>query len=295
MPALREALAAAPNTHAARRRRDDARPRARSTRRRRKVVANLPYGIAAGAILRTIEELARRHALGRDGAEGGRRAARRGARQRRLRRPVGARAARLRGARARGRSRAPSSTRCPTSTRCSSCSTRTGPPRRPALRALVQARVRPPPQGARAVARPRGRRAMAERARARARGARARSAIPADARAERLSPEDFARGSRPRTARPVSRHSALTERGAGEDQPRACTWARRASDGRHELVTLMQPVVALPTRVRAGAAPRSARPRDEVVCPGVDGRQPRLAGAARVPRRAPAGTARRCD
>ena len=55
---------------------------ARSTPAPTKVVANLPYGIAAGAILRTIEELPGVDALGRDGAERGRRAARGGARQR---------------------------------------------------------------------------------------------------------------------------------------------------------------------------------------------------------------------
>ena len=37
-----------------------------------KVIANLPYGIAAGAILRTIEELPTVDALGRDGSARGR-------------------------------------------------------------------------------------------------------------------------------------------------------------------------------------------------------------------------------
>ena len=47
-----------------------------------KVVANLPYGIAAGALLRTIEELPRGERWVGDGPAGGRRAARGHARQR---------------------------------------------------------------------------------------------------------------------------------------------------------------------------------------------------------------------
>ena len=73
-----------------------------------KVVANLPYGVAATVILRTIE-LPSVHDLGRDGAEGGRRALRRRARHAGLRRAVGARPARLRRARRCARSRAASS------------------------------------------------------------------------------------------------------------------------------------------------------------------------------------------
>ena len=85
---------------AARRRRDG-----RSTSRAldpapTKVVANLPYGIAAGAILRTIEELAGVTRWVAMVQQRGRRALRGRARARRLRRAVGARAARLRRARA---------------------------------------------------------------------------------------------------------------------------------------------------------------------------------------------------
>ena len=47
-----------------------------------KVVANLPYGVAASVILRTISDLPRGEHLGGDGAEGGRRALRGGARAR---------------------------------------------------------------------------------------------------------------------------------------------------------------------------------------------------------------------
>ena len=57
-------------------------------------------------------------AVGGDGPARGGRAAGRRARQRRLRHAVGARPARLRGARSCGRSRAPSSSPCRTSTRC---------------------------------------------------------------------------------------------------------------------------------------------------------------------------------
>ena len=54
-----------------------------------KVVANLPYGVAATVILRTLEKLPERDDVGRDGAEGGRRALRR---RRRARPPTGSRA-----------------------------------------------------------------------------------------------------------------------------------------------------------------------------------------------------------
>ncbi len=154
-----------------------------------KVVANLPYGIAAGAILRTIEELERRAALGRHGPEGGRRALRCGARQRRLRRAVGARPARLRGAgaargvalrlragaerRLRARRPAPHRPRCARPRCASSCRrrSRTAARRSPARSALAP--------NAPADVRERARAALAE------------LGHPADVRAERLSPQDF--------------------------------------------------------------------------------------------------------
>ena len=107
--ALSEHLAARARARARRRGRPRARARAARRARRRsrtprctsptrwrstsraldppptKVVANLPYGIAATAILRTIEELPGVDALGRDGPARGRRAARRGARDAGLR------------------------------------------------------------------------------------------------------------------------------------------------------------------------------------------------------------------
>ena len=61
-----------------------------------KVVANLPYGVAATVILRTVAELPARDHLGRDGAEGGGAAARGEARDVRLRRAQRPRPARLR-------------------------------------------------------------------------------------------------------------------------------------------------------------------------------------------------------
>ena len=61
-----------------------------------KIVANLPYGIAATVILRTIERARGRCSVARDGPARGRGAARRGAGHVRLRRAVGARAARVR-------------------------------------------------------------------------------------------------------------------------------------------------------------------------------------------------------
>ena len=64
-----------------------------------KVVANLPYGVAATVILRTVEQLPRVTTLGGDGAEGGGRALRGEPGTPRLRHPVRARPARLRRAR----------------------------------------------------------------------------------------------------------------------------------------------------------------------------------------------------
>ena len=103
-----------------------------------KVVANLPYGIAASAILRTIEEL---DDVTRWVAMIQRRSAS-ASPPRRAPRPTASPAC-SRSSPATcactARSRARSSTRCPTSTRCSSCSTAPARRRRPALRALVRA------------------------------------------------------------------------------------------------------------------------------------------------------------
>ena len=119
-PALRDALDPFANAtlHFARRR--PAGSRARLQPAPTKVVANLPYGVAATVILRVVEELPERRHPGRDGPARGRRAARGEARQLRLRRAVRARPARVRGARAAPGVAAASSTRSRTSTPCSS-------------------------------------------------------------------------------------------------------------------------------------------------------------------------------
>ena len=104
-----------------------------------KLVANLPYGIAAGAILRTIEELDGDDALGGDGPARGRRALRRRTRARATTacRSVLAQLA-VRGARAAAGVADRLLTRCRTSTRCCSCSCATrGGGASPQLRALV--------------------------------------------------------------------------------------------------------------------------------------------------------------
>ena len=141
-----------------------------------KVVANLPYGIAAGAILRTIEELDRRRALGRDGPEGGRRALRGATGQRRVRRAVGARAARLRRAGAARACRAASSRPCRTSTRCSSACGAPAP--RPSRRCASSSARRSRTGARRSPARSRSRRARRRGVRERARAALAELGHP---------------------------------------------------------------------------------------------------------------------
>ena len=157
-----------------------------------KVVANLPYGIAAGAILRTIEELPVRDALGRDGAEGGRRPARRARRRRALRRPVRDRAARLRRRGRAARSRASVFVPVPNVDSVLVRLERTGP------RALARA----------AAADPR------RRSRTGARRCRARSSCPAGSpgRAGRTSGRAPARRSRRSAIRPTSAPSASRPR-----------------------------------------------------------------------------------
>ena len=101
-------------------RRDGARSRRRCARRRTRSSRTCRTAIAASVMLRTIEELPGVHALGRDGAARGRRAARRRAGRPQ---PTACRAC-SRSSPARcgccARSRARCSTRCRTSTRCSS-------------------------------------------------------------------------------------------------------------------------------------------------------------------------------
>ena len=154
-----------------------------------KVVANLPYGIAAGAILRTIEELAERAALGRDGPEGGRRALRRRARQRA---PTACRRCSP-SSPATCRSCAPSSrtvfSPVPNVDSVLVGLERTGPAPEPALRELVAAAFahrRKALAGSLALAP-----GAAPDVRDRARAALVALGHPPDVRAERLSPQDF--------------------------------------------------------------------------------------------------------
>ena len=108
-----------------------------------------------------------------------------------LRRDVGDRPAVVRGARAAPRAARRSSTRCPTSSP-RSCVLRRVAPSPAAARDRARARrVRPSPQGAGGIARAGARRRPGVRDRARA--ALVEIGHPADVRAERLAPDDFAR------------------------------------------------------------------------------------------------------
>ncbi len=98
-PALeRVAGAAAGNVNLRLGRRDADRPRRRSSRRRPRMVANLPYSIATPLLLRTIAELPTIGSLDGDGPARDRRAAARRARLAHLRLAERGRPARLRGA-----------------------------------------------------------------------------------------------------------------------------------------------------------------------------------------------------
>ena len=203
-----------------------------------------------------------------------------------LRRPVGARAARLRRARARGRSRARLPPGARTSTRCSSARAPRARAATPELRALVQA-------------------AFAHRRKALAALARAGPGAPAATCASAPAPRSSSSGhprrrarrapvarGLPRAAREALRRERARRAGARARSTSACSSARRASDGRHELVSVMQPLALADEREARAGALGSAR--DEVVCPGVDGAEPRRRGAARVPRGDRLGRRRRC-
>ena len=68
----------------------------------------------------------------------------------------------------------------------------------------------------------------------------------------------------------------------------------RASDGRHELVSVMQSI-SLADELTLEPAPAGSE-RDEIVCPGVPGAPSRTSRSRRCERfgRAPAGGRRRC-
>ena len=224
-----------------------------------KVVANLPYGVAATVILRTVAELPAGHDLGRHGPEGGGGALRRAGGDGRLRRPVRARPAGLRrpGAAAGVPYRLP--------------------PR--AERRLRPRRAHPPRPGARrrrcarwcsTASRTAARRCA--RSLALAPGAepgirdRARAALeaigrPADARAEQLSPG--------RVARPAGGARAVTTyRCLAPAKINVCLFVGRPRrDGYHPLVSLVQPLSLADELVLEPSDDGG----DRVVCAGIEG------------------------
>ena len=232
-----------------------------------KVVANLPYGVAATVILRTVEPLpavddaGSRWSSARS-ASGF--AARPGSA--RLRRAVGARPARVRGARAAPRVAHACSTRCRTSTPCSSACAARGPAPEPELRALVQRGLRAPPQGAAALA------ALAL-ARRRRSATRARAAL----RGARPSPPTRApRSSRRRSGGRCTRRCARERlRARAPGKVNLCLFVGEPrEDGLHPLVSVVQALsLADELTLEPGAGDA-----DEVVCPGVEG--PNLAARA---------------
>ena len=193
-----------------------------------KVVANLPYGIAATVILRTIEELpsARRWVAMVQKEVGERLAARPGTR--RLRRPLGARPARLRREGAAPGLAHGLPSRCRTSTRCWSGCTRRGPAPAPELRALVQ-------QGfahrRKALARSLSLASGGRRSRDRARAALEALGRPADVRAEPLAPAASWRALRRTAGRMPMTDAALPARStsASSSARRATTACTRSS------------------------------------------------------------------
>ena len=149
------------------------------------------------------------------------------------------------------RSRARSSIRCPTSTRCSS-SLRPHRPGAAARAARARARrLRPPPQGARALARAGARATAPTCASAPARRSQ-QLGHPADERAERLAPEEFR--ALAEALRRVTRR--CDEHGARPRSTSASSSGPTRADGRHELVTVFQPIDA-GRRGRARARPAS--------------------------------------
>ena len=250
-----------------------------------KVVANLPYGVAATVILRTVAELPRVDHLGRDGAEGG--GASGSPREPGTPAygvPVRARPARLRRARPAPRVAHRLPSRAERRLRPGRASRAAARRPSPALRALVQPGLRAPAQGARPLARARAR--APRRASATARAPRS-SAIgrPADARAEQLAPDEWralARGAR--------RDDGAARRARRARSTCACSSAAPRQDGYHPLVSLVQPRLAR-RRARRSSPPHGDA--DEVVCPGVEGENLAAARDRAASARRPAGTARR--
>ena len=150
--------------------------------------------------------------------------------------------------------------------------TRRGPAPEPALRALVQPGLRPPAQGARPLARPRARRRAGD---PRPRARRAGRHRPPAGRARRAA--------RPgRVARPPRGAVAMRRmRAAAPGKVNLCLFIGRAAPGR-------VPPARVPGAARLVADELELEPAhgdaDEVVCPGVDGREPRRPRARPLPR-----------
>ena len=180
-----------------------------------KVVANLPYGIAATVILRTIDELPTVERLGRDGPARGRRAARGSAGTAAYGVPsvLAQLACEVRVLRAVARTvfrPVPNVDSVLVGLR------RAAARRRPGAARARPRRLRPPAQGARGVARARRRARRPTSASARARRC-VELGHPADERAERLSPEEF------RVARGEARRGEADARSRRARSTSACS------------------------------------------------------------------------
>ena len=266
------------------RRRAPARPRARSSRRRRSSSRTCPYNVATPLVVESLDGLPSDRALVRDGAARGRRPLLRRAGDEGVRRRLGARPARGRAHRASTRSRATVFRPRPNvDSALVAFRRRALPERFRAREAGRRGRVRAPAQDAR-----RTRSQLAGVADARAGGRRRspRSAATPATRAEALAPPEFVA-----LAEALAMSRAPAHR---EDQPRARRRARRATDGKHEVATVLQRIdLADRDRARAGGrAPRSrASPTTRSSARALE-RSPRArassrAGASRIEKRDP--------
>ena len=156
-----------------------------------KVVANLPYGVAATVLLKSIAELPEREPLGGDGPARGRRAARGRPRQPRVRGHLRARPARLRGARA---PQGPAH-RVPSRAARGLRASVHAPPRpaRPTMPCATSSTRASPTGARRSPARWRSRPESPPGLRDSVRAELELMELPADARAERLRPEHWTR------------------------------------------------------------------------------------------------------
>ena len=232
-------------------------------------VANLPYGIAATVILRTIEELPTRRQLGGDGPARGGRAARRRAGHARA--TASRRCSRSWPARSRccGRSRGRCSARFPTSTRCWSACGGSGRRRTRMLRRLVHdafAHRRKALAGSLALA-PGRPPASASAARAALDGDRAPPPTHGPSGCRRRSSPSW-----------PQRLGALRLTARAPGKVNLCLLARRSPRRRPPRARDPVRVGLAVRRARADGASTARLRVDEVVCPGVEG--PNLVGAA---------------